>query len=180
MLILRCAAWGFFTGLLFPTISFAGILANHSSSVHDADGNPATGSFTEQVVNFDNVLDASVNYAVFRANDFETLFPNSGYIPKGSLVYTYQVFSNDPSSTARASSIWLKAGPRALGDTPSWFNTDAIGGEQEPSSAEISFTTAKWFFPDLTANGSQDFSIYPGKSSWGLRFLIRLCSLIFK
>jgi hypothetical protein len=158
--------------LCFSHSVFAGLLANHPLAVNNTDGNPATGTSRMQDTGSGLTLDVQLDFAVFTASDFNTLFPSSGYTPTGSLVFTQQIILHDPSSTVGVNLFYQKgAGARVTDPEPGWFNTASVGGNQAPDSGAFSHSiVARWYFRDLSDEGQGDSTIDPGESSWGLAY----------
>jgi hypothetical protein len=125
-----------------PT-SQAGILNGHGAAYGGVTG---TVPFNNGVG-----LSGSIDYAVFTAAAFNSNFGGQGYVPGGSLVYTYQVEVSG-SSFVSTEIVGISNPANTIGS----FNI----GNVNASSASLT-PNASWFFSPPIATG---------QTSWGLAF----------
>jgi hypothetical protein len=81
--------------LLIGATAQAGILAVHPAAYNDGLG-PSGGAWRGTAPFANGDLAGTVDWAVFTANAFNTVFAGGGYVaPAGELVYTHQIFTTD-------------------------------------------------------------------------------------
>lgn len=133
----------FSMALVCASSASAGILNGHASAYGGVTG---TVAFNNGIG-----LSGNIDYAVFKAADFNASFGGLGYVPAGPLVYTYQVevLGNLGVSTE----IVNVSNPANAIGTFNIGNVNALSASFTPN--------ARWFFsPEIPT----------GQSSWGLAF----------
>lgn len=104
--------------ILFGATAEAGVLAAHPSAYNDGMG-PAGGAWRGTAPFANGDLAGTVDWAVFTAATFNTVFAGGGYVaPAGELVYTHQIFTTDtipPIIGASGMSIALPGNPAGNG-----------------------------------------------------------------
>ena len=115
-------------------------------------------------------LEGSVDWAVFTADEFNSLFGGGGYMPtSGQLVYTYQLHNGPESSTITLYDVLIQ-GSAPMGN-PGWFEgVDPEVTGQDPSSSVLGVSQVLWYFSDLTDQGGANYNLDPDEASMGLAF----------
>jgi len=134
------------------SVAMAGVLDDNPAAYNDGSG-PGTGGRWAGSVTFTDGFDLSgyIDFAVFKAADFNSNFPALGYAPADSLVYTYQLFVTG-SDFASAQIVGVTNPASAIGQ----FNI----GDVAANAMDLSSGIAEWDFP----------GILTGESSYGLAF----------
>jgi hypothetical protein len=146
--------------------AFAGLLGTGLSYPKSPSGSwEGTGTF----YNATSGLQGNIEWAVFTAANFSTLFPSDpNYSPTGNeLVYAYQVF-NTGAVNISLEAVALLSGAPADNDGYFTAGTPPMTG-QAPFDSSITSTQVIWDFKDYRPAGS-NYNIVPGDHSTGLAF----------
>jgi hypothetical protein len=150
---------------LMAAPAFAGLLGTGQSYPRTGGGNwEGTGTFYNSV----SGLKGNVDWAVFTASNFSSLFPDLSYSPTANeLVYAYQVF-NTGTVNISLETVALLSGAPADNDGYFTAGSPPMTG-QAPFDSSITATQVIWDFKDYRPAGN-NYNIIPGDHSTGLAF----------
>ena len=155
----------------FGTTVFAGVLDSHPDAYSGWTG---TSPFNDGAG-----LSGTVDYAVFRAADFNSNFPGLGYVPTDALVYAYQVINSGTHNVLAATAAVVNPasgiGQFDIGDIAA-FNMVLSGGMATWDFTGIAPSNSSWglaysspntptFGPSLTISGSSALALVPTPST---------------
>ena len=152
------------------TPAFAGTLASDFSSLL-GDWNGTTsfqGYLTDGITK--TGLTGTIDYAVYTADQFNANFPNSGYTPTSTYVYTYQAFETGPAPLSSVSVNLIFPYPaQDIGtfqgtDTSPLSNLGTVAGQVPSPGTEflVPGDSANWPFGGVL--------VFQGGSTAGLAF----------
>ena len=135
----------------------AGVLSLHPNAFNDGNG-PNGGAWSGSLgYNVSGSLTGQIDFAVFTASTFNSLFGGLGYLPGDQLVYTYQVV-NTGTSFVSAQLVGISNPANTIGT----FNIGDVNAVNGTGPGEFDGSgNADWqFSPSLATN----------QSSFGLAF----------